>query len=304
MKTQKRSSNPKKARTQKAPMNGGKLWASVYKYRSFVDIHELEKGYFFKIRDGKIWIVLTVTNREYDFDSYKYKFIDCFDVCIDTMMNYYKNKTDFIYAKYKYYILPRCLYDYMYLIFSYDDTCNQLSTYIRHMKKIIMNYYTETSHLGVKFKIPRYPEWNTLPQPRIEWGLNKMMDEQFCNDIEMRKFTLKKKDINSNEAVFPGFHNPHNKKQDTYTSFTIDINTVDENEKKYIAMEHNKLLLWLEEHYCENTVTLDINGIFIAPLVYKNQYYLEEDQIPGRTFEIRYYLEEEQQSNRVKDLLF
>ena len=245
MKTKKRS-NPKKARTMKAPMNGGA--GVITKYltnrlsESFNDIVDLEKGHDFRMHDDKIWIVSTQTNREYEFDSYLQKITDYFDVCISTMNNYYKKmeKKENVSV-----FFPTCVYNYMYFIMHKEKRRIALSTYIRHMKKMIMNY-SET----------RYPEWDMLPQPKIERGLNNMMDAQFSNDIENVKFTLKE-DINSNESTFPGFFNPNNKKQNTYTSFTIDIDTVDA-DKKNLAMEHNKLLLWLKERYHANAVPLDM----------------------------------------------
>jgi hypothetical protein len=249
----------------KAPMNGGA--GVITKYftdrlsESFNDILELEKGYIFRMRDGKILIVSTNSNREYEFDSYLQKIIDCFDVCISNMNNYKKMEKvqlDFLF-------FPTCVYNYMYFIMHKEKRRIALSTYIRDMKKMIMNY-SKT----------RYPEWNMLPQPKIELGLNNMMDAQFSNDIEKVKFTLKK-DINSDESIFPGFHNPYNRKQDTYTSFTIDINTVD-TDKKNLAMEHNKLLLWLEERYHANIVPLDmLKGTYIAT----------DKQIPKMEFEIK-----------------
>jgi hypothetical protein len=118
------------------------------------------------------------------------------------------------------------------------------------MKKIIMGF--SKNRFKPTYDHRKYPEWDSLSWPKIEFGLNKMLDKQFCDDIKNEKFTLTS--IGQNSDIYPPFFNPHNTDTDAFTSFTID-GASDVSDVSDFIKYHNELLNFLQNTYSKNPDT-------------------------------------------------
>lgn len=141
--------------------------------------------------------------------------------------------------------------DVMAKILENEENCILLSKYIRHMKKIIMGYKPhKTAHPTANKSFAKiynpeyYPEWKELTWPKSEFGLNKLLDQRFCQDIRSKKFTLAE-NIPKNAIIYPGFLELINHNDPIYTSFTIAGIEPTSTLHKY----HNDLLQYLQQIY-------------------------------------------------------